>query len=138
MRYRISVIIIILAFSLLSLMPKAAFAQQYTSIAFSQGGAYCGSSGISNEFQASGSTQISYSVNQHMSMWVINQAAMNAWLSNIVWGACEPESGGFLQRYILGSDYPLSGTIQLTLPSDSYYIVFVAYNANPVASVVLP
>lgn len=137
MQYRILVPIVLIV-SLLPLMPKPVLAQVGESIMFYKAAYMCGSEfGFSDEFQASGSTQITYSVNSRMSMYVINEAAMKWWNSNGIY-VCEPGYGGFARRFMVGSDYPLSGSIQLTLPSDKYFVVFIAFGNNPTASVVLP
>lgn len=114
--------------------------QQYTSVTFMQFSQCYGYLGIGPQFQVSGITHLYYSVNGAMVMYVLDATAMNQWAGSggaLGMIACAP-SGGNWVKYSLGGGYdslPLSGKVDLNLPANSYYVVFVAQQANPSASV---
>lgn len=92
--------------------------------------------GVLDIFGASGVTHFEYSASGPMTLYVMDEATMNSWLtfSSFLTSQCEPLGGNWI-RYRLGSAYPLQGSFDLNLPSNYYAVVFAAPSTtiNPTA-----
>jgi hypothetical protein len=96
----------------------------------------CGKVGLEAGFEASGITHFDYSASGPMQLYVVDAPTLIQWSSGpLGWIACAPSSGNWV-RYSLGNGSPLSGSFNLNLPSNTYYIVCVAAYGSPTASVV--
>lgn len=100
----------------------------------------CGEVGLASRFEASGVTHFYYSASDPMLLYVVDAGTLEQWASGpLGWIACAPSSGNWV-RYSLGTGYdssPLAGSFNLNLPTNTYYVVFVAPYSNPSATVVV-
>ncbi len=125
--------------TLFSYVTSAGVGMQTQTLSFSWL-AGCGELAVGTGFEASGVTQLEYSANGPMEMYLVDAATLQQWSSGpLGWIACAPSSGNWV-RYPLGTGYdslPLSGTIGLNLPANTYYIVCIASSGSPTTTVVV-